>query len=285
MKLAVAAIVVFSTSAKLVSGDSGGLRQMQTCPQNEVYKTCASSCPETCDNYGQPIRCNKRCAPAGCFCDNGFVREDDAPGSACIPPSNCPPKCPANEVYQTCGTACPATCSTKDAIRPCIAMCVQGCFCEDGYVRDDDTDALRPFGGLPASSCPETCDNYGQPIACDRKCAPAGCFCEEGYVREDDTPGSACILPTNCPLTTCAANEVYQTCGTACPATCSTKDAIRPCIAMCVQGCFCEDGYVRDDDTDACVRSEDCPAEQTTTTTTTTTMATTTTTTSSTGSD
>uniref|UniRef100_A0A7R9ZD63 TIL domain-containing protein n=1 Tax=Pseudictyota dubia TaxID=2749911 RepID=A0A7R9ZD63_9STRA len=177
MKLAVAAIVIFSTSATLVSGHSGGLRQMmQTCPLNEVYKTCASSCPETCDNYGQPIRCNKRCAPAGCFC-------------------------------------------------------------------------------------------------------------EEGYVREDDTPGSACILPTNCPLTTCAANEVYQTCGTACPATCSTKDAIRPCIAMCVQGCFCEDGYVRDDDTDACVRSEDCPAEQTTTTTTTTTMATTTTTTSSTGSD
>jgi len=49
----------------------------------------------------------------------------------------------------------------------------------------------------------------------------------------------------------CGLNEVYNDCGTACPDTCGTElekssGKLRYCNRMCVAGCFCADGYVRD---------------------------------------
>ena len=40
-------------------------------------------------------------------------------------------------------------------------------------------------------------------------------------------------------------NEIYMSCGTACPTTCLNRMLIRPCILMCKQGCFCKEGFVR----------------------------------------
>uniref|UniRef100_T1D5L4 Putative til domain-containing cysteine-rich salivary secreted peptide n=1 Tax=Psorophora albipes TaxID=869069 RepID=T1D5L4_9DIPT len=40
-------------------------------------------------------------------------------------------------------------------------------------------------------------------------------------------------------------NEVYRSCGTACPETCSNIGRPIVCIAVCRTGCFCKAGYVR----------------------------------------
>ncbi|CAF1229582.1 unnamed protein product [Adineta steineri] len=58
-------------------------------------------------------------------------------------------------------------------------------------------------------------------------------------------------------------NEVYTSCGTACPLTC--KDVVsmnlhRPCTLQCVAGCFCEKGYAREteESNSRCIKVEDC---------------------------
>ena len=40
-------------------------------------------------------------------------------------------------------------------------------------------------------------------------------------------------------------NEEFTNCGTACPNTCLNKSIRRPCIDICIQGCFCKQGLVR----------------------------------------
>lgn len=54
----------------------------------------------------------------------------------------------------------------------------------------------------------------------------------------------------------CPAPKVYNNCGSACPATC--KDPNPVCNTGCVQGCFCPDGLVLDENTDECVEYKDC---------------------------
>lgn len=53
----------------------------------------------------------------------------------------------------------------------------------------------------------------------------------------------------------CGENEVYTTCGTSCPETCSFKPQI--CNYLCNEGCFCKDGFVRDSN-GACISRELC---------------------------
>ncbi|XP_077196889.1 IgGFc-binding protein-like [Paroedura picta] len=45
---------------------------------------------------------------------------------------------------------------------------------------------------------------------------------------------------------TCPANNYYDFCGTACPATCDNLRAPTECTKPCVAGCFCREGYVLD---------------------------------------
>ncbi|XP_035672719.1 IgGFc-binding protein-like [Branchiostoma floridae] len=55
----------------------------------------------------------------------------------------------------------------------------------------------------------------------------------------------------NCPV-----NMHYQLCGTACPATCTDTGAPDACAQPCMEGCFCDEGYVLSGDT--CVSIFDC---------------------------
>ncbi|KXJ80746.1 hypothetical protein RP20_CCG023609 [Aedes albopictus] len=58
-------------------------------------------------------------------------------------------------------------------------------------------------------------------------------------------------------------NELYNCCGTACERNCSTLNVEIICIELCVEGCFCRDGYVRQYDNGPCVLKEACPATTT----------------------
>ena len=58
------------------------------------------------------------------------------------------------------------------------------------------------------------------------------------------------------PSEICGPNEHYESCGTACPATCDNQKP-EICTLNCVRGCFCDEGLVRSDK-GVCVRPTQC---------------------------
>ncbi|KAJ8962928.1 hypothetical protein NQ314_005645 [Rhamnusium bicolor] len=56
-------------------------------------------------------------------------------------------------------------------------------------------------------------------------------------------------------------NTSYNACGRACVSTCrNPTKGDDPCIIdVCVPGCFCNQGLIRDEESNKCVRIEDCP--------------------------
>ena len=62
---------------------------------------------------------------------------------------------------------------------------------------------------------------------------------------------------TEPPTPSCPANEVHDTCGTACPETCNGRPFV--CTLQCVIGCRCASGFVRHEG--ACIERESCPGQ------------------------
>ncbi|KAM4652245.1 mucin-19-like [Discoglossus pictus] len=107
---------------------------VKVCPENQVYQTCGTKCPSTCDNYMEDMACIDMCAE-GCFCKDGLVLLNKD-SNICVEKSKCPNKdCPENMEFNPCGTLCPRTCDNKDYAMKCIAGCSKNkCFCKEGYV-------------------------------------------------------------------------------------------------------------------------------------------------------
>ncbi|KAG5679449.1 hypothetical protein PVAND_009014 [Polypedilum vanderplanki] len=250
---------------------------------HEIYSDCgANGCQNTCDNPLLSTYCKAMCIP-GCICENGYIRDSnnncilpqDCPISTTVAPTTISSTCPkAHEIYTDCGSLCAKTCENKDKTVMCPMVCVTGCFCEAGYVRNDNGDcilaeqcpAIEPPPTCSkahevytdcGTACPLTCDNKDSQQICTMQCV-AGCFCEAGYVRDNN---GDCILPEKCPKSqpVCSGtHEKFNECGTKCPLTCDNKDSPPPCVKMCVPGCFCEAGYVRDTN-NKCIESSKCP--------------------------
>ncbi|GFV25848.1 zonadhesin [Trichonephila clavipes] len=232
------------------------------CKENEVFQNCGPNCQHTCENLGKPLgACTLQCVK-GCFCKPGYVRNQKG---LCILPNFCPVVCAENEEYKECGTPCPLTCNNQTEQRLCPPICVKGCFCRDGFVRDPTGKCILPkFCPIVCkanevfqecgSACQRTCNDIGKPdTLCPSRCVK-GCFCKPGYVRNRE---GYCILPNFCPVV-CGENEVYKECGTACPANCTNRFEQRFCPEICVKGCFCRDGFVRDPN-GKCVQPNLCP--------------------------
>lgn len=103
-----------------------------------------------------------------------------------------------------------------------------------------------------------------------------GCVCKAGYYKDKN---GNCIDPKQCPGTAFAISgclrivwstilggttercskphQKYEECGTACPPSCKTPKP-EACTEQCVKGCFCEPGYVLDDQGN-CVDPKRCP--------------------------
>lgn len=92
----------------------------------------------------------------GCFCRNGFVRDEF---KNCVSIDSCPKKlikvksenfsdsCNEDEQYLECGSPCQPTC--VDPIPSfCAAMCLPGCFCKQGLIRNAKGKCVR-FGNCP----------------------------------------------------------------------------------------------------------------------------------------
>lgn len=71
---------------------------------------------------------------------------------------------------------------------------------------------------------------------------------------------AADVAPVPPTVTQCTGiHQVYNGCGSACAPTCDNyKDASVACIDLCVDGCFCEPGYVKNTVTDTCVLPAEC---------------------------
>ncbi|GFT45325.1 zonadhesin [Nephila pilipes] len=233
------------------------------CGKNEEFKRCGTPCPITCANLtsAHSASSSKECV-TGCFCKPGYVR---GPNNSCILPKDCPAVCGEHEEFKECGTACPTSCANLITPNVCRKQCVRGCFCVPGYIRGPDGKCILPqFCPLVCkeneefkqcgSACPITCATVANPPApCPLPCT-RGCCCKPGFVRG---PDGNCILPALCPVV-CGAYEEFKECGTACPATCNNNTVTLPCPAICVKGCFCRDGYVRDP-LGKCVLPTSCP--------------------------
>ncbi len=60
----------------------------QTCGANEEFNNCGTQCQRTCADINGPQKlCNHMCA-IGCFCTNGYVRQNDQ-NSLCIKETEC----------------------------------------------------------------------------------------------------------------------------------------------------------------------------------------------------
>ncbi|XP_044744019.1 zonadhesin-like [Chrysoperla carnea] len=246
---------------------------IQQCPPHEYLKLCGRICEDTCENNGKPKLCPRiQCSnfTQNCSCSEGYVRNSK---DICVLPEECP-QCQQNQTYTDCGSSCPRTCNPRsDAQISCLAVCLTGCFCSPGYVTsqtyggcilpDDCPNSEKCFDNEEyqecGTACPDTCDNYRNPNRpCTKQCVQ-GCFCKPGLVLNSD---GKCISPDQCPPPTCGEHEVYTDCGTACPDTCSNLGTKLNCIALCVPGCFCEQGYVRSA-SGKCVLPSQCPVNET----------------------
>ncbi|CAB03259.1 TIL domain-containing protein [Caenorhabditis elegans] len=116
------------------------------------------------------------------------------------------------------------------------------------------------------SSCQPSCQDPSTPACPAPGCQP-GCICLPGYIRRDSSPRSACVPRGLCQaydLTIRCADEKrqYQTCGSACPISCATRNQPR-CNERCVTGCFCKIPFILENADDPlhsrCILPSSCP--------------------------
>ncbi|KAF8792493.1 Chymotrypsin-elastase inhibitor ixodidin like protein [Argiope bruennichi] len=253
------------------------------CPRNQKYLTCGG-CDQVCNK--EPIFCAAVCGPPGCYCLQGYYRENPSNQSACVSRSNCPaqPQCRINEVYKDCGS-CDQYCNEEPIF--CTAVCRDpGCYCQDGFMRafrgpdsicippescpraNDQSSSLIQNNGPPQCRINEvykdcgSCDQYcnEEPIFCTAVCRDPGCYCQEASSRCSRSKSS--ILPQNT-YYQCGDNEIFENCGVGweCENYCGRGANV---CAYCEPGCYCKPGYIRDGpEYDAiCIPADQCPRAQ-----------------------
>ncbi|CAG4942794.1 unnamed protein product [Parnassius apollo] len=234
----------------------------QVCGENEEFNSCGSACPPTC-SQPEPEACIQVCRE-GCFCKPGYYRDEST--NKCVKRDQCyQNECPTNEEYLTCGSACPLNCTNQEPVA-CTKNCVQGCFCKPNFLRNE-TGACVPvekcFENYQVcgeneeykscgSACPPTCSRP-EPEACILVCRE-GCFCKTGYYRDEST--NRCVKRDQCSENRCPENEVYDMCSAGCQPSCN-NNANPLCSRICVAGCVCYPGLLRNDDGD-CVSVDEC---------------------------
>jgi hypothetical protein len=120
-----------------------------------------------------------------------------------------PNKCNANEVFHTCGTACPATCANPNPSPVCTKNCVIGCFCKEGYLKNEMGVCV------PAADCKATPVKTEGKCASDREMFVEDCGSQMDCVATCTTPLSYMIhgvpqIPKKCQQTKCAASCVCK---------------------------------------------------------------------------
>lgn len=206
-------------------------------------------------------------------------------------------RCGPNAFFNECGSACAPTCKNPNPGPICTLQCVIGCFCNEGYLKNEKGECVRPqecdgqthhkiamqipsaFPSCPeheefqacGSACAPNCANPHPSPMCTKNCV-IGCFCKSGYLRNAKgvcVPASQCEAKENVQLfayppemTQCKENEIFLSCGSACAPTCANPHPGPACTLQCVIGCFCKPGFLKNSQ-GVCVPAEECgvPAE------------------------
>uniref|UniRef100_A0A0N5C3Q0 TIL domain-containing protein n=1 Tax=Strongyloides papillosus TaxID=174720 RepID=A0A0N5C3Q0_STREA len=253
------------------------------CKKNEFWNYCGSVCEPKCSDDPKKIKpCPFICQVGGdCVCKKDYVR-DDVTGE-CVKRKKCTktstplpttkPTCPKNEHFDECGTACPITCNNYYNI---------GCVCNEGYIRDKQTNqCVLPIQcsrnttyecpknqhfEICSTACPITCSNHkNPPEVCVDSCR-IGCVCDKNYVFNKET--EECVKPNECPTGTtvepettpvCPKNMVYTKCKSACEPRCGIPaNVTQVCTKECAGvGCECREPFALDESNN-CVEREKC---------------------------
>ncbi|KAM4693724.1 zonadhesin-like [Discoglossus pictus] len=83
------------------------------------------------------------------------------------------------------------------------------------------------------------------------------CYAVQSYAEQCANAG-VCVewrSQTFCPIS-CPGGSHYEYCGTGCPATCSDRTSLVPCMVASVEGCVCNEGYILSGD--RCVLESEC---------------------------
>ncbi|XP_075462300.1 zonadhesin-like [Ascaphus truei] len=209
---------------------------LQECPPHMHFKSCASSCPLTCDNYqSPPLICTLGCKP-GCVCDAGYILLLTG-SSSCVEKNQCPI---SKDAPKSAITERNLKWTTRDTKKECPPhMHFVTC----------------------ATSCPLTCDNLkSPPKICPKDCKPR-CVCDKGYVLVSEG-SSKCVRKDQCPIRKeCPPHMHFVKCATSCPLTCDNyKSPPKNCTWVCKRRCVCDNGYVMvSEGSSKCVRKDQCP--------------------------
>ncbi|CAH0583154.1 unnamed protein product [Chrysodeixis includens] len=251
----------------------------ESCLKHEYFTKNNPICVRTCANRLDPVKIN--CDPyTGCACEEGYVRKYEDGTGPCIRETKCGgnPTCGANKTYVNCNVGCPNNYCPRDDSRGIVACdppypCPGGCACNSGYLilSDEDNQCVLSSECPPVNCtrpnevwdpnptkcfderCGSKCENNGQS-------APR-CVCKDGFFRNDS---DICVPESECPTQACNGdpNASFSSCLSSCPKTCSNKDKVLICPAVCSgTGCKCNPGYVLNDD-GLCVKPEECPASE-----------------------
>nr|WIM01413.1 zonadhesin-like protein 2B [Limnephilus flavicornis] len=235
-----------------------------TCKENEKFSKCGNNdCQDTCTN---PKASTGTCpCKPGCICADGYMKNTKG---ECVVPEKCD-VCKDREVFSKCGNNnCQNTCDSPDKSSNCQGDCEPGCLCTEGNIKDNTGVCIPP------SECEHFCKNGEEYTKCNNYpcrrtceypngvpgCNPSpdcypGCVCKAGTLMNND---GVCVPEGECAYNCPGPYETFNFCGTACPKTCDNKDKNIACILLCVKGCFCQEGYVRDKN-NKCILPKDCP--------------------------
>ncbi|XP_008588542.1 PREDICTED: mucin-5AC-like, partial [Galeopterus variegatus] len=104
----------------------------------------------------------------------------------------CPQTCPHNMRYHECRSPCTDTCSNREHSQACEDHCVAGCFCPEGTVLDDISQA----GCIPASQCSCTYNGatYAPGDVYSTDCTNCTCSGGQWSCEEVPCPGTCSVL-------------------------------------------------------------------------------------------
>nr|XP_002738803.1 PREDICTED: SCO-spondin-like [Saccoglossus kowalevskii] len=130
--------------------------------------------------------------------------------------------------------------------------------CVQGFGTNNAIDVYSVTELLCSTGIPNR-DTEGNNIYCEQ---PDGVMftvvdsCVDGYacehVGKEAGVSMCCLVDIECPP-----NQVYNSCGSACPPTCDIPFPVGECTEQCIEGCFCEDGLILDIG-NVCIPQSEC---------------------------
>ena len=188
-------VVLFCTSG--ISPSLVPPVQDDCCPEGEVFKSCGTACPLTCD-APTPRPCTEQCV-RGCFCPKGKFRNAR---NECVSIEQCPGITFIRLLHFRCMFFAIFILCFNELKLMVVHLCLSDVPPSDHSSSSDIPTARRyccPEGEVYwtcGTACPLTCDAR-KPRPCTEQCV-RGCFCPDGMLRN---ARNECVSIDQCPGT------------------------------------------------------------------------------------